>query len=231
MGNVGLLQIPAGDGFGTVCGMDLGAADVVCRMLGYDHGSVGSACGNYGGSNLCGATGTPVAAKDLQCKGGELDIQECNWAPPDDACLSHSSDAVVFCGTAGGADTLQDGLLRLLASDGSPSIDGQGRLEIFRAGSWSPVCGSGFTAGAEAVACKAMGFAGAKPFATRPRCSSSGGCGTTPPRISELACSGQEADILSCPFEEGDDVFCAPEESVIVSCSGDGDTQGRNKQS
>ena len=40
--NVGLLQIRTStDEFGTVCGMNLGAADVVCRQLGYDFGSVG----------------------------------------------------------------------------------------------------------------------------------------------------------------------------------------------
>ena len=181
--------------------------------MGYDRGSIGSACGTYGGSNMCGAVGTPVAAKDLHCEGGEMGIQECSWAPPDDACMSHAHDTVVFCANSGGASMLQDGALRLLAADGSPSIDGQGRLEIFRSGSWSPVCASGFTAGAEAVACKAMGFAGAKPYASRPACGASASCGTTPPQISKLACTGQESDVLSCPFEEGDDVFCAPEVS------------------
>ena len=33
--NVGLLQVQSGDGsFGTVCGMNLEAVDVVCRQLG-----------------------------------------------------------------------------------------------------------------------------------------------------------------------------------------------------
>ena len=33
LSSVGLLQIPTGAAFGTVCGMNLGAADVVCIQL------------------------------------------------------------------------------------------------------------------------------------------------------------------------------------------------------
>ena len=162
--NVGLLQVRTGNGeFGSVCGMNLGAADVVCRQLGYDFGSVGSACGTYGGSNLCGAVGMPMAMKDLACEGGELQVQDCQWAPPDTSCSDHILDTVVYCGTDGTAGVIKDGSMRILSHDGSPSIDGEGRLEIFKAGDWAPVCSSGFTAGAEAVACKSMGFDGVKP--------------------------------------------------------------------
>ena len=167
--NVGLLQIRTGTGeFGTVCGMNLGAADVVCRQLGYDFGSVGSACATYGGSHLCGGTGIPVAMKDLKCEGGELQVQDCHWAPPDASCSDHVLDSVVFCGFDGTAGVIKDGSLRILSHDGSPSIDGEGRLEIFKAGSWAPVCNTGFTAGAEAVACKSMGFAGVKSSSSVP---------------------------------------------------------------
>ena len=161
--NVGLLQIRTGTGeFGTVCGINLAAADVVCRQLGYDFGSVGSACTTYGGSHVCGDTGMPVAMKDLRCEGGELQIQDCNWAPPDAGCSGHVLDSVVYCGNDGKAGVTTDGSFRILSHDGSPSIDGEGRLEIFRAGGWAPICSNGFTAGAEALACKSMGFAGIK---------------------------------------------------------------------
>merc|ERR1712228_164109 len=74
------------------------------------------------------------------------------------------------------------------------------------------------------------GFSGASAVQTRPSCRSFRGhnfCGTSEPHVSELACGGQEAEAMDCPFEQNDDVFCAPEESVIVRCVGDGDTQGR----
>ena len=73
--SVGLLQVYMDGAFGTVCGMDSGAADVVCRLQGYDHGSVGSSpCSSYGGTNLCGKLGSTIAMKDLQCGGGELEL-------------------------------------------------------------------------------------------------------------------------------------------------------------
>ncbi len=131
-------------------------------------------------------------------------------------------DSIVYCGRAG-SGLPEDGSLRLLAG-GAPSIDGVGRLEIFANGAWSPVCSSGFTPGSASVACKAMGFSGAK--ASTSDCAAVG-CGTVPPQISEMSCSGGEADLLSCAFEEGDDVFCDASESVVISCVGDGDTQGR----
>ena len=224
--NAGLLEIRAqGEAaeFGTVCGMNLAAADVVCKQLGYDFGSVSdSSCGDYGGSDLCGAQNAPVAMESLECTGGELDILSCSYKAPAEKCASHRMDSIVYCGRAG-ADLLVDGALRLL-SGGAPSIDGVGRLEIFTGGAWSPVCSSGFTPGSASVACKAMGFSGAK--ASTSDCGPVG-CGSVPPQISEMSCSGGEADLLSCAFEEGDDVFCDVSESVVISCVGDGDAQGR----
>ena len=205
------------------------AADVVCAQLGYDFGTVStSSCGNYGGSNLCGAAGSPVAMASLACAGGELDIQDCSFSAPDASCLEHGSDSVVFCGSSGGgAGSIQDGSMRLLAADGSPSIDGTGRLEIYVGRAWGSVCVSGFTAGAANVACKAMGFSGAQSSDGASPCRRAGGCGSAAPQIGEVACAGQEVDLLACPHAGVDDVFCAPEESVLLRCVGVGDTQGR----
>ena len=210
------------------------AADVVCAQLGYEFGSVStSPCSSYGGANLCGSPGSHVAMSSLTCEGGELDIQECAFSVPDTTCLGHAHDSIVYCG-AGSADGFQEGAARLLSFDGSPSIDGAGRLEIFHAGAWGPVCKSGFTVGAANVACKAMGFAGAQPSGGVSACGDVAGknyCGELAPQLSEVACSGQETDLLTCPYEDLDDVFCAPEESVLLRCAGIGDTQGRPKNS
>jgi hypothetical protein len=97
----GLVEVSVPGGFGTVCQMSASSADVVCRQLGYDFGSLSpSPCNSYGGSNRCGAANTPVALKSLNCKGNELTIDECSFVEPDEGCLSHISDAVVFCGNA-----------------------------------------------------------------------------------------------------------------------------------
>lgn len=232
--SVGLLQVRAGEAdaieFGTVCGMNLAAADVVCAQLGFDYGTLGtSPCSTYGGSDLCGSPNIPVAMANLVCEGGELDIQECSFSKPSASCLGHERDSIVYCGgeSSGG---FTDGTLRLLSFDGSPSIDGVGRLEIFHGGAWGPVCSSGFTAGAAAVACKAMGFSGADQSSTGLACGNVGGknyCSAAAPQLSEVSCSGQEVDLMACPHEDSDDVFCAPEESVVLRCAGIGDTQGR----
>ena len=259
--NAGLLQVrtDGSDGFqfGTVCGMNLvglyltfagcskfsfclsllfkAAADVVCSQLGFDYGTIStSACGSYGGSNVCGAAGSPVVMANLNCDGGELGVGDCAFSPPDASCQDHTRDSIVFCGFNGKSESAAEGSLRLISSGGAPSIDGSGRLEIYRNGLWGPVCSSGFTLGSANVACKAMGFAGAKSSTGASRCFKSDGenfCGTVAPLLSEVACAGQEVDLLSCPHDDGDDVFCAPEESVLLTCAGAGNAQGRRKKS
>merc|ERR1712039_745878 len=123
-------------------------------------------------------------------------------------------DSVVFCSNDGSAD----GSARLIGADGSPSITGSGRLEVSHGGAWTPVCASGFSAGAGSVACKSMGFTGASGHNT---CNGDE-CGSKAPALSEVACSGNEGSISDCAHEEGDDVYCAPEESVVLSCAANG---------
>jgi hypothetical protein len=61
LSSVGLLQVNTDAGYGTVCGANPAAADVICRAMGFSHGSVSSSpCGFYGGADICGAAGTPV---------------------------------------------------------------------------------------------------------------------------------------------------------------------------
>lgn len=206
------------------------AADVLCAQLGYDFGTVStSACGEYGGANLCGASGSPVAMSNLICDGSELGFQDCSASAPDSSCLDHSFDSVVFCGKEGASTGIAENTVRLLSHDGSPSVDGLGRVEMFHSGSWTPICKSGFTNGAASVACKAMGFTGAQPLSDSATCNYDGKdfCGTVAPRISEVSCSGQESGLGACQFEESDNVFCAPQESVVLQCAGAGDSQGR----
>ena len=206
------------------------AADIVCAQLGFDFGIVStSSCESYGGSNVCGAANSPVAMASLSCSGGELDIRDCAYSTPDASCSGHSGDSVVFCGNDEGVGFVNSGTLRLLDGDGAPSFDGVGRLEIFRDNTWGPICFDGFNAGAANVACKAMGFAGASSdgVAGCGRADRSRLCGSIAPQISEVACVGQELDLLSCPHVGKDDVFCSPEESVVLHCVGAGDTQGR----
>ena len=101
-----------------------------------------------------------------------------------------------------------------------------GRPEVYLKDAWVPICSSGISSGAGAVICKSMGFRGALTEVAK--CTSKDSCGEVPPGLSELACSGQESNVLDCPHAAGSsDVFCAPSESILVSCAGAGETQGR----
>ena len=186
-------------------------------------------CGSSSSSNCCwcavsrGAPGSLVVAKDLTCSGGELDLMQCAWAEPTADCQQHGMDSVVYCGDAGAG--VQEGSVRMLTSEGAPSIDGLGRLEMFWKGAWGPVCKDNFAGGG--VACKQMGFTG---FLDAFGCAAVNGenyCAPVAPRISEMSCRGTEVDVAACAFEAGDDVFCAPSEGVALKCAGDGVTQGR----
>ena len=226
--HAGLLEMETkAGGYGTVCGMNGMAADVACRQMGFDFGVVSPAgCAAYGGGSVCGASGSPVAAKNVKCSGMELSLGECEFEPADDACLSHASDAVVFCG-AHGAAPFSDGQLRLVGASGAPALPHDaGRLEMYlvQAQAWAPVCRNGFTSGSAAVACRSMGFAGSAGFSS---CATSGLCGAVAPHVADLACAGSESSVLQCPMAVTDDVFCAPEESVVLSCSGAGDPVGK----
>ena len=159
---------------------------------------------------------------DLKCSGTEWTLEECSWTAPSEECLTHAHDAIVFCSN-GNIQGESQGQVRLIAQDGSPAIEGQGRPEVLVHGSWSPVCSTGLSSGSPAVLCKAMGFSGVVGSA---RCQGEE-CGSIAQNLAELACSGSEGEPLACPHESGDDVFCAPSESVVITCAGDGDAQGR----
>ena len=151
-----------------------------------------------------------------------MSLKECKHDAPDDACLSHASDSVVFCGTST-TGAFFDGELRLIGASGAPVLPHKvGRLRNTQA--WAPVCREGFTSGSAAVACKAMGFAASAGFS---ECSEGNVCGKVPPHVSALACAGSESSVTQCPMSTGDDVFCAPEESVALSCAGVGDPIGK----
>ena len=166
--------------------------------MAFDFGVVSPAgCASYGAS-VCGASGSSVAAKNVKCAGPELSLGECEFEPADDACLSHVSDAVVFCG-ANGVSPFAGGKLRL-GEGGAPALPRvAGRLEMYLGAvqAWVPVCRNGNTSGSAAVACKSMGFTGASGFGP---CASSGLCGAEPPQVFELACAGSESSLLQCPM-------------------------------
>ena len=156
-----------------------------------------------------------------------MNVGDCNFEAADAGCAEHALDSVVHCGIRD-VSPFVDGAVRLEDGSGAPALAigsrTSGRLEVYLAGSrtWAPVSKVGFGSGAAAVACKWMGFSGQVGFEACKGIE----CGSTPPHLSELACSGLESNLLECGHAVLDDVFCAPEESVIVACGGHGDALG-----
>ena len=182
-------------------------------VQGYDYGVPSlSPCSTYGAANLCGASGTKVAMASVACTGDELTLTECAWSVPSEACLTHEADSIVYCGSS--STGFSEGSVRLLSAEGAPSLTGQGALEMLVNEEWSPVCG--ISPGAQSLACKALGFAGAAD-------SSAGSMeiagGSHIPRVGKLDCKGSETSLLDCSFEAGDDVYCAPAEASTISCT------------
>ena len=64
--------------------------------------------------------------------GKELSLDECTSEAVDDACLSHASDAIIFCGLNSFFGVKQAVLEIVLATSKT----------------WAPVCKAGFTSGA-----------------------------------------------------------------------------------
>ena len=86
---------------------------------------------------------------DLTCSGSEWSLEECSWSAPDDVCMGHGQDTIVYCSKNEVSGSIAKGAVRLISEDGSPSIDGKGRPEVHLDGAWSPICNSGTTPGAQ----------------------------------------------------------------------------------
>ena len=99
------------------------AAKVACKQLGFLDGVASTTpCSAYGGSNVCGASGSAVAMKALKCSGVEATVQECAWSDPDAACMTHLSDAVIYCTSKKAGEAVAEGSLRLIGASGPQSL-------------------------------------------------------------------------------------------------------------
>ncbi|XP_039366807.1 HHIP-like protein 1 [Mauremys reevesii] len=91
----GRLEILVGGQWGTVCDdlFDRRAAAVVCRQLGYGQVVRVARRAEFGqGAAL------PILLDDVQCRGSERSLLECQSAPPRQHDCAHSEDVGVVCG-------------------------------------------------------------------------------------------------------------------------------------
>ena len=180
----GRLEVDHNGTWGTVCddGFTRAAARVVCYMLGYDYS--GRAIGN-----LYEAGSGPIWLDDVDCNGTETDVRDCRHRGWGRHSCEHTQDVSLSCNAR----------VRLV---GGPSPR-EGRLEVYRSGTWGTMCYLGFTNTSARVVCYMLGYGGtghviAKRYeAERRRL-----------WLDEVQCIGTETDIRDCPHR-GNRYYCA----------------------
>eukprot|EP00892_Ulva_mutabilis_P007273 jgi/Ulvmu1/4918/UM202_0003.1 len=229
----GFVEIFHLDEWGAICGVDpldyidstantdALQADVVCRQLGFPHGTMVDPTGNpydeEEGEDL-----ERYWLADVQCQGPELSLLECDigqgFLAGNFGCdrgLPGVLRLAVACRTFPVVEALeevvtpgvQDGDVRLVEQTSVANWQ-IGRLEVFFEGSWSQVCAENFGEADANVACRQLGF----------------GAGTVGPTFSDFSdpvdsvdpdrplvfpevvltsvgCNGSEARLLDCARE------------------------------
>eukprot|EP00892_Ulva_mutabilis_P012696 jgi/Ulvmu1/979/UM103_0006.1 len=204
---------PDDDPFGTL------APDVVCRQLGFPHGTVVDAL-EPGSSDNVEESQLPVGRiwlQDLLCRGREERVLDCDTVPGRflrrrseesfGSCPRSSRRLHVACRQFAVEAALEEvttpeaeeGDLRLL---GQETVENwiTGELEVYFEGSWSQVCATNFDDRDAAVACRQLGF-GAGSVATEFRIFA--GAEVTDVVDAEVAvtnsaCRGRERRLLDC---------------------------------
>ena len=130
----------------------------------------------------------PIWLSELQCTGDESDISQCpsrGWGSHD---CDHTQDVEVECSN----DPISTVSLKIKLV-GNQSSQGEGRLSVRYNGVWGRVCASQWDIRDAHVACRQLGFTGARSLVK-----SSGGEG--PKWMDNLHCLGNETALWDCPF-------------------------------
>ncbi|XP_026190061.1 uncharacterized protein LOC34618374 [Cyclospora cayetanensis] len=226
----GRLELRRNGVWGTVCKQGAfmvfteDSARKACHQMGYLHGMYHEdGCLNLYGHNVCAGSRYPVAA-------AEKSFYDCTFEEPTQECTNHKQDVAIVCSNNPPAEPIY-GALRIVNEDGSPALDGTGRLQVYKNG-WGSICDDGWTKESERVACMQMGYTGMKNGGLSGKsCEDINGlnfCGLQeePIHMVNVACEGDEAVLRSCSHETKSDIYCAHSEDVVVSCRGDGDPTG-----
>eukprot|EP00892_Ulva_mutabilis_P011168 jgi/Ulvmu1/8423/UM043_0001.1 len=224
--------------WGAICarpnrgGVNPQSADVICRQLGFPHGTLVDSSINppdpgsdYRDPDYSFSGYEPEEAEEPQerfwlneisCRGPEDRLTECDlgqgFRRGNAGCTRQSSRLTVACRTFAISEALED-VTTPGAEEGDVRLVNQstvanwqmGRLEVFFEGSWSQVCSEGFNGADADVACRQMGFGAGTvgPNAV---------IGAFPPRdrlvYPEVAltlpgCTGTETSLLDCPGDMG----------------------------
>eukprot|EP00057_Strongylocentrotus_purpuratus_P012193 XP_011666667.1 PREDICTED: neurotrypsin-like [Strongylocentrotus purpuratus] len=204
----GRVEVFHNEYWGSVCDdqWSLEDAEVVCKDLGYSGADLALVAAAYGvGSG-------PIWLDDVQCRGDEESLDQCDFDTIGSNDCLHEEDASVIC-TARGS-------LRL--KHGTSSHDGILKIMGNSSSTLDSVCGDTWTAAAGEVACRQLGFSGyLNSSLSDPSNSANSGHDDNAPWkfLSGFRCNGNERRLEACPDAEWSPVdACYEKQDVILQC-------------
>ncbi|XP_025112202.1 deleted in malignant brain tumors 1 protein-like isoform X2 [Pomacea canaliculata] len=185
--------------WGTVCddSFDSRAAQVVCRMLGYQGGTVNPTHSNGGGAG-------PIWFDDVRCLGTESSLLNCTRKNLGVNDCSHYEDVGVTCTPPGNADTIETTI------EGGGS---KGRLIATVNGRQGTVCNNIATNAVAIVVCRRLGFTGTNPVILA---SPAGNSATLPIVLDFVRCVGTEDSLAGCRYNKLS--YCDHSRDLWVDC-------------
>uniref|UniRef100_A0A8C4REC6 SRCR domain-containing protein n=1 Tax=Erpetoichthys calabaricus TaxID=27687 RepID=A0A8C4REC6_ERPCA len=197
-GRVEMLHL---DVWGTVCddSWDLADAQVVCRHVG-----CGEAVSPHSEASFGSGNGS-IWLDEVNCKGGELRLWDCQHASLGNHNCHHKEDAGVFCAVPKEVQLVQ----------GTTACSG--RVEILYGDTWGTVCDDSWDLKDAQVVCKQVGCGTALSRETRP----SFGQGNGTIWLNKVTCSGTEDHLWDCQHSLLRQNNCTHEQDVGVICAGE----------
>uniref|UniRef100_A0A8C0FRN8 Soluble scavenger receptor cysteine-rich domain-containing protein SSC5D n=1 Tax=Bubo bubo TaxID=30461 RepID=A0A8C0FRN8_BUBBB len=201
----GRVEVLHEDVWGTVCDdqWDLREARVVCRQLGCGTALSAPWESKYGEGN------GKIWLSDVNCKGTEANLTECEAKPWGENICNHVEDASVECS---GTEIPEPGPVRLV---GGPNRCA-GRVEVLHKELWGTVCHDDWDINDAQVVCKQLGCGDAvlAPIGGK------FGQGLDTIWLDDVNCTGVEAALSECPARPWGDHNCYHKEDASAICSG-----------